>query len=265
VIDEFVALPLVELDRLLEAIRRRGVRAPVQRTQLSAELLVDVLPYVSLLARFDSDAALETFVATVVMQRRIAAKAPRPELVWSGPEPKNSQARHTSVVLRSLFEAAQREVFIAGYSFHGGSDVLAPLRAAMDRGVTVEIVLDCSQHEVYVETRGEEILRTVVSSFWKKVWPHASPRPSLLYDPRTLRRSPPGAYGRWFPECSMHAKCVVVDDEVALVGSANFTERAQDNNLEVGVLVRERSFVHGLVHQWNAVRSAGFVLPVDEG
>ena len=35
----------------------------------------------------------------------------------------------------------------------------------------------------------------------------------------------------------MHAKCVVVDGAQALVTSANFTEAAQERNIEVGLLV----------------------------
>jgi phosphatidylserine/phosphatidylglycerophosphate/cardiolipin synthase-like enzyme len=43
-------------------------------------------------------------------------------------------------------------------------------------------------------------------------------------------RRPPGA--------SLHAKIIVVDDVVALVGSANLTGRAMESNLECGILIR---------------------------
>ena len=36
----------------------------------------------------------------------------------------------------------------------------------------------------------------------------------------------------------MHAKVIVVDDRVALVGSANLTSRAMETNLECGILIR---------------------------
>jgi phosphatidylserine/phosphatidylglycerophosphate/cardiolipin synthase-like enzyme len=41
----------------------------------------------------------------------------------------------------------------------------------------------------------------------------------------------------------MHAKVVIIDREVALVTSANFTEAAQNRNMEAGVIVRQRNQV----------------------
>jgi phosphatidylserine/phosphatidylglycerophosphate/cardiolipin synthase-like enzyme len=37
---------------------------------------------------------------------------------------------------------------------------------------------------------------------------------------------------------SLHAECIAVDDQQVFVSSANFTEAAQDRNIEVGLLVR---------------------------
>ncbi len=60
-------------------------------------------------------------------------------------------------------------------------------------------------------------------------------RPEFYYDPRGLSRDPA-------VRASWHAKCVVVDDEVAFVTSANFTEWAQERNVEAGALIRSRQF-----------------------
>jgi hypothetical protein len=40
------------------------------------------------------------------------------------------------------------------------------------------------------------------------------------------------------PGASLHAKIIVIDDRVALVGSANLTSRAMETNLECGILIR---------------------------
>jgi phosphatidylserine/phosphatidylglycerophosphate/cardiolipin synthase-like enzyme len=37
---------------------------------------------------------------------------------------------------------------------------------------------------------------------------------------------------------ALHAKIIVVDDRIALVGSANLTGRAMEANLECGILIR---------------------------
>jgi phosphatidylserine/phosphatidylglycerophosphate/cardiolipin synthase-like enzyme len=52
----------------------------------------------------------------------------------------------------------------------------------------------------------------------------------------------------------MHAKCIVVDGAKALVGSANFSNRGRDQNLEVGALVRDHHFVQSLAAAWEDVR-----------
>jgi phosphatidylserine/phosphatidylglycerophosphate/cardiolipin synthase-like enzyme len=58
-------------------------------------------------------------------------------------------------------------------------------------------------------------------------------RPRVYFDPRALEDSGPGGV--------LHAKAVVADDEVVFVTSANLTEAALDRNIELGLLVRDRS------------------------
>ena len=69
-------------------------------------------------------------------------------------------------------------------------------------------------------------------------WPGVR-RPEVYYDPRGLSPDPS-------IRASWHAKCVLVDDEVAFVTSANFTEWAQDRNVEAGALIRSRHFASQL-------------------
>ena len=58
----------------------------------------------------------------------------------------------------------------------------------------------------------------------------------------------------------MHAKCVVVDETRALVGSANFTDRGQQRNVEVGVLVDDPIFARKLQQQWNGLAASGLLV-----
>ena len=58
----------------------------------------------------------------------------------------------------------------------------------------------------------------------------------------------------------MHAKCVVVDGECALVTSANFTWRAHEQNTECGVLLESASFAHHLARQWLGLIDAGLAV-----
>ena len=69
------------------------------------------------------------------------------------------------------------------------------------------------------------VVRRFAAQFFAREWP-GTRRPEVFYDPRGLQ---PGGSG---PRAVQHAKCVVIDDAEALVTSANFTEAAQERNIE---------------------------------
>jgi phosphatidylserine/phosphatidylglycerophosphate/cardiolipin synthase-like enzyme len=77
-------------------------------------------------------------------------------------------------------------------------------------------------------------------------------RPTVYFDPRTMSANPSS-------RASWHAKCVLVDDRVSFVTSANFTEWAQLRNVEAGVLVRNAHFTRQLRAQFDALVQASLV------
>jgi phosphatidylserine/phosphatidylglycerophosphate/cardiolipin synthase-like enzyme len=80
----------------------------------------------------------------------------------------------------------------------------------------------------------------------ERPWPK---RPCVYYDPRALSTD--------LAICaSLHAKCIVIDDEIAFVTSANFTEWAQERNLEAGVLIRDGGFARSLRNQFESLIAA---------
>jgi phosphatidylserine/phosphatidylglycerophosphate/cardiolipin synthase-like enzyme len=58
---------------------------------------------------------------------------------------------------------------------------------------------------------------------------------------------------------ALHAKCVVIDRSTALVTSANFTEAAQERNIEAGALVSDVTFAGILVDQFDWLVRIGAV------
>jgi len=60
----------------------------------------------------------------------------------------------------------------------------------------------------------------------------------------------------------LHAKCVVVDRRVAFVSSANFTEAAQERNIEAGVLIRSEPFASSLANHFETLAAQGILLPL---
>jgi phosphatidylserine/phosphatidylglycerophosphate/cardiolipin synthase-like enzyme len=175
-------------------------------------------------------------------------RRPPPELVWTGPEAPAGPARDTAVVLRSLFEGARESVLLAGYSFDHAKDVLAPLYGSMlQHQVSARFFVDIPQI-----ARGDPEaahLKQCLGKFLHQNWPFGEPHPRLYYDRRALKPGPPYS--------SLHAKCVVVDGVKAFVSSANFTQRGQERNIEVGVLIEDPSFASYLAGQWLGLIDAG--------
>ena len=177
-------------------------------------------------------------------------RPPSPELVWTGPEAPAGTARDTAVVLRELFEGAKESVVLGGYTFDHAEDVLAPLHASMrERGVEARFFVHIPQIGRSVDTAAH--LSTSLGRFFTESWPFGDPRPRVYYDKRALMPGP--------PFCSLHAKCVVVDGARAFVSSANFTQRGQERNIEVGVLIEDANFAGYLAGQWHGLIETGIV------
>ena len=86
-------------------------------------------------------------------------------------------------------------------------------------------------------------------------WLAGRNRPILYYDPRSLSSNAT-------ERATWHAKVVVVDETTSLVTSANFTEWAQQRNVEAGVLVHNAAFGRQLCQQFEALVQSKAVLEV---
>jgi len=234
------------LEKLREAISSGFLRTPIDRAALvgfGIRHQVEAIEYA--LAGHKTAACLS--VLDVALAERVDRK-PTPELVWTGPEAPAGAARDTAVVLRSLFEGARESVILAGYSFDHANEVLAPLHASMhDHNVSVRFFVDIPQIERGLDK--ELHLERCLRKFLRENWPFGEPYPNIYYDKRALQPGP--------PFCSLHAKCVVVDGMKAFVSSANFTQRGQERNIEVGVLIEDPSFASYLSGQWIGLIDGG--------
>lgn len=213
----------------LEALRRK-----LTAGRLMVPLRVDDLGEAAALAGMDAGAATAVIAAVLAERSRVP---PPPELVWTGPGD-GPEARRTSQVVERLFEEAQESVLVAGYAFDHGATILRPLHTALrDRGVAVTLLVHFEQ------TSADAGMAT----FLHRNWPFGPPLPDLYYDPRPLLEQ----------RANLHAKCIVVDDRIAFVTSANFTDRGQHRNVEVGVVIRDVAFVRRLAGQFKNAMSGG--------
>ena len=60
----------------------------------------------------------------------------------------------------------------------------------------------------------------------------------------------------------LHAKCIVVYGESVFISSANFTEAAQERNIEIGLLVRSHSLAERVVLHFDTLLTANLLMPV---
>ena len=114
--------------------------------------------------------------------------------------------------------------------------------------------------ELIIAQRGashaEDLARRAASEFTRVCWTRKTLAAEILYYLPSVERR--GTYAPY----SMHAKCIVVDGGMALVGSANFSNRGRDRNLEVGTLIRDHHFVQSLLAAWDDVVDELAAVPV---
>lgn len=247
-----------DLERLLTVVRKGKLPLPPTKPILASMQLGHLADRLGALTGLDAGGAAAVLEA--VIAEREGGVAVKAELVWTGPEGKAGWAAPTSRVLSDLFARARRSMLVAGYSFDHGAEILEPIHEAMaSRGVTVDLFMNIGAARAD-ETDPEQFARGEVSKFLVEQWPW-QPKPNVYYDPRTVTPAAgerkPGRRRPALEYASLHAKCVVADERWSLVGSANFTDRAQTRNIEVGALLDDPSFAQALLGQFRGAVAAG--------
>jgi phosphatidylserine/phosphatidylglycerophosphate/cardiolipin synthase-like enzyme len=192
-----------------------------------------------------------TWLRTV---QEAGSRGPRVDLVWSGPEVPGLHARDTRRVYEELLGSAERSVWAVTYVFFDGPkafDVLARrLDAKPDLRVTLLLNIQRRRGDTTVS---DHLVRRYADRFWKTDWP-GSAHPAVYYDPRALELDGAGGV--------LHAKAVVADDEAVFVTSANLTEAAFERNIEVGLLVRDRTLAATLSSHFRGLIDQGLLQPL---
>jgi hypothetical protein len=173
------------------------------------------------------------------------------DLVTTGPASSDEGGRDTSVVVRDLFHNAVSSVVVVGYAVHQGQRVFQALADRMMEwpGLEVRMYLDI-QREPGETSDASELVRRFVDRFRKYQWPSGKPLPQVFYDPRSLELDHQS-------RASLHAKCIVVDSRNVFVSSANFTEAAQQKNIEVGLLLSSPVLADRLLRFFNTLVESG--------
>ena len=182
------------------------------------------------------------------------SRAPRPDVVWSGPDVPGLHARNTRRVYEELLGSAERSVWASTYAFFDGPKAFEILARRMDArpGLSAMLLLNIQRNRGDT-TNAEHLVRNFADRFWTTDWPGSS-RPRVYYDPRALELGGPAGV--------LHAKAVVVDDEAVFVTSANLTEAALDRNIELGLLVRDRALAANVSTHFRTLIERALLLPL---
>lgn len=242
----------LETGRLAPPYRSISV-ADVVRGQPGADLTERLI---TLAARGFEPLQLALLLRSIAAEREAARKtADGVELVWSGPEVLGSTTRDTAVVVDELFASARTSVLVSGYAVYQGKRVFHHLAENMDRNPNLRVRLFLNVKREFNDSRSDaELLRLYADSFREQQWPGRR-LPEVSYDPRALSRESG-------PRSCLHAKCVVIDRERALVTSANLTEAAQERNIEAGLLLSSRQIAESLEAQFDRLRDKRLLVQI---
>lgn len=235
-----------DLESLLRKLERGTIPFPLSGSILESSGFPSELA--SAFTGLDANAACA--VIRAVLEERAHARTVGLELAWTGPEAKGAIARETAAIVRELFDQAEKSVLIGGFRFDHGKKLLRPLADAMARGVEVLIVIDIPGNAP-AKAAATSFATAKIDAFFRDNWPSEEHRPDVYYDPRTAYRTDDWA--------SMHAKCVVVDERRSFITSANFTNRGQTRNIELGVVIDDEAFAKSVVRQWQTLIAAALL------
>lgn len=206
-------LPPGDVRRLAEAAAGGEATVRQLRSRTGSALLRDACDQLRHRLGYAEPAYMEGLLIGAARAVERGRRHQSVSVVWTGPESGVSSSRLTAATVIELIDAAQSEILLVSYATHTEPSINTALAAALARGVLVTLLAERHQDN---------------PSYTASGLPFAGLGALRLHWPASAR--PPGA--------SLHAKVIVVDDKVALVGSANLTNRAMESNLECGILIR---------------------------
>jgi phosphatidylserine/phosphatidylglycerophosphate/cardiolipin synthase-like enzyme len=125
----------------------------------------------------------------------------------------------TDAIIKEV-KAAKRSVLVQAYWFTSAS-IAKALVEAHKRGVKVEVILDRSRTEIDNE-QADSIVQNDV--------------PTFIDDKHT----------------TAHSKVVIIDGQVVITGSFNFTDQAEEENVENLLVIRDKAIADRFTANWKA-------------
>ena len=187
-------------------------------------------------------------------REKLHSETGRLELVMTGPEPPGSLIRDTAVVVRQMFSNAKRSICICGFAVYQGKDIFSALANRMgalpDLNVRMYLNIDRPHGDT---TPSKILLAKFQKRFREHQWPENMRLPEVFYDPRPLTDDDANK------SACLHAKFVIADSQHVFLSSANFTEAAQQRNIEAGVLLDSSVLARDMESHFQSLVDHGFL------
>lgn len=252
-IDALISLPAHARSRLALALESGLLTPPYSKVAVRASVGGDHRDAILQVLREWERLGVSPAAAGVWLRSlaRASERAPAPDFVWTGPEVTGLHARDTRRVYDELIGAARRSIWVCSYAFFDGPRAFATLAGRLDANPQLEVMLLLNIERRRGDTSAaDSLVRRFADRFWGEAWPGGA-RPRVYYDPRSVADDGPAGV--------LHAKAVVADGEAVFVTSANLTEAAFDRNVEMGLLVRDRTLAETAVLHFRTLIKRGLL------
>lgn len=251
-----------DLTSIANALRSKRLSPPFALSSVARIVGASMAPHVITALQTISDRGCnaEALASCIeVLVESLAVRSPLEDLVqlvMTGPIESGAYHRDTRVVVTDLFRRAGSSVTVAGYAVHQGKRIFEELALRMEAvpGLRVRLFLNLAIRPGDVPL-ASTVVANFVQDFRIRHWPANHRLPEIYYDRRVLEA------GAGF-STAFHAKCVILDQRELFVSSANFTEAAQNRNIELGVLLTSQTlcrqaetFLSELVREGPCVRA----------
>ncbi len=235
-------LPSQELKRLLRALHRGALPSPITRAALIEAAFGHVEAHLDVLVGRDLAAAKALLVAV------LAERGTEPEasaaFVFTGPEAPGTRSRDTIEQVRELLAGATQSLALYGLRAGERSDetraLLRTVNALMlGRGVKVRLVFDggtAAHSEGMRDSLRELVARELRTCVGLELFVAVGAR--------------------------LRARVALVDEERALVTSAELTGREEEGYIDIGVLLSDRAYVRALSEEWGRLLAIGACVPI---
>jgi putative cardiolipin synthase len=145
-------------------------------------------------------------------------------------------------VISGIIRDCRKSLLVVGFAAFGVAGVIAELQPCCRTRVRIDLVLESAEadggalHGPFGASAAFKAIQQE-ATFWR--WPAA--------------RRPVVGVSR----AAMHAKLLAADANVALLSSANLTDQALGDNLELGLLVRDPEVVRRIVGHFRSLMRPG--------